>query len=255
MNKTSLYVLMFLILVSNLIGCSNNGATKDVNTDYEVFMAKVISSEEGLLVTPDKDSIEASSSDKISVSARDAEITDNQGNEMDIDVLKPGDRIKIFYNGMIAESYPAQITADKIELVGHNYIIDGFITLIDDIYQEDSGLNGDITMIAFDTTDWTMLTEIETEIILALVKVKYELEVVVGTFDELAEQGLIDKDNLYFEDGILIEIKDIEINKDKDKIECSIKKWRSGLGAIGWDAKAKLNKDTWEITRGGMWIS
>lgn len=248
-------MLILFIMVSSLIGCNKNGNTKDENIDYEVFMAEVISSEEGLLVTPDKDSIESSSSDRISIATGAAEIIDEQGNVIDIGMLKPADRIKVSYNGLIAESYPAQITADKIELIGHNYIIDGFLALIDDIYQEDSGLNGNITMIAFDTSEWTILSNIETEIILALAKEKYELEVVVGTFDELAEQGFIDKDNLYFEDGILMTIKDIEINNDMDKIECSIEKWRSGLGAIGWNAKAKLDKDTWEITRSGMWIS
>lgn len=255
MKKIGLFIFLLLMMGGSLLGCNKNKDTNEENIDYEVFMAEVISSEEGLLITPDKDSVEYSSSDKISVAVREAEIIDDKGNAISIDSLKSGDRIKVSYNGVIAESYPAQITADKIELIGHNYVIDGFLALTHDIYQEDSGLNGGITMIAFDTSEWTMLSNIETEIILALAKEKYELEVVVGTFDELAEQGLIDKDNLYFENGILIEIKDIEFNKDKDKIECSINKWRSGLGAIGWDAKAKLDKDTWEIKRSGMWIS
>lgn len=277
MNKIGLFMLMLLILEGGLIGCNKNAYlkddtnnneainnnddtnnskdTKDDNIDYEVFMAQVTRSEEGLLISPDKDTAPYSSSDRISLATKDAEIIDDKGNLVDIDMLKPGDRIKVSYNGIIAESYPAQITANKVELIGHNYVIDGFLALTHDIYQEDSGLNGGISMIAFDTTEWTMLSKIETEIILELVKKKYELEVVEGTFDELAEQKLIDKDNLYFESGILIEIKDIEINKDKDKIECSIKKWRSGLGAIGWDAKAKLDKDTWEIRRENMWIS
>ncbi len=236
-------------------GTTNDKASKDDNVDYQVFEAMVIKPEEGLLISPDKDTIEYKSSDKIYVATNDAEIFDAENNIADIDILKPGDRIRISYDGLIAESYPAQITADKIELIGHNYVIDGFLALTRDIFQEDIGLNGGITMIGFDTTDWTMLSELETEIILAIVKEKYKLEVVVGTFDELAEQELIDKDNLYFENGILIDISDIEINNDKDKIKCSIRKWRGGLGAIGWDAEAKLDKDTWEIKRKAMWIS
>lgn len=271
MKKISLFMLMLLISVGSMIGCSNNTPlkdgsdknkdinnnqdTQDDNMKYQVFLAEVIKSDGALLITPDKDTVEYSSSDRISVASAEAEIIDEKGNTINVDMFKPGDRIRVSYNGLIAESYPAQITADKIELVGRNYIIDGFAALIDDVYQEDSGLNGGITMIAFDTSEWTMLTEIETEIILAIAKEKYKLEIVEGTFDELAEQELIDKDDLYFESGILIEIKDIEINKEKGKIECSVKKWRSGLGAIGWDAEAKLDKDTWEIERSGMWIS
>ncbi|NLP16527.1 MAG: DUF3221 domain-containing protein [Clostridiales bacterium] len=246
MRKIVFIILLFIITGSGFIGCSRDAHTDD-DAYNKVFEAEVIVSDDALLITPDKDTFEYSSSDRISVALRDDDGT--------VDSLKPGDRIKVTYNGIIAESYPAQITADKIELIGRNYIIDGFIALIDDIYQEDTALNDSIAMIAFDTTEWTMFSEIEKEIILAIAGEKYGLEILVGTFEELAEQGLIDKDNLYFENGILIEIKDIEINENKNNIECSIKKWRSGIGAIGWDAKAKLNKTTWKITRDGMWIS
>ncbi|TAH63819.1 MAG: DUF3221 domain-containing protein [Anaerolineaceae bacterium] len=268
MKKIRLLVLVLLILSGSLYGCTKEAPLKDSGLEdnsnntsnnednkNQVFLADVIDSKDGLLITPDKDSIESSSSDRISVATGEAEIIDDKGNVINVDVLKSGDRIKVSYDGMIAESYPAQITANKIELLGRNNLIDGFLALIDDLYQTDSGLNGGITMIAFDTTDWTMLSAIETEIILAIAKEEYKLEVLVGTFDELAEQELIDKDNLYFENGILIVIEEIEINNDKDKISCSIRKWRSGLGAIGWDAEARLTKDKWEITRSGMWIS
>ena len=91
---------MLLILVSSLIGC-NNKDTKNGNIDYEVFVADVISSEEGLLITPAKDSVEYSSSDKIYVAIGEAEIIDEKGKAADIDILKPGDRIKVYYNGII----------------------------------------------------------------------------------------------------------------------------------------------------------
>ena len=71
-------------------------------------------------ITPDKDSAEALSSDKIRVAAGEAEIIDDKGNTIKIDDLKPGDRIRISYDRLIAESYPAQITADKIELTERN---------------------------------------------------------------------------------------------------------------------------------------
>ncbi|NLK99324.1 MAG: DUF3221 domain-containing protein [Clostridiales bacterium] len=285
MKKIRLFVLMLFILSASLVGCKLDTALKDIgiedNNDpskdkeaargdkankenesnlddvieEQVFEGDVIGADGALLISPDKDSAEHLSADKISVAVREAEIIDDKGNTVDMGILKPGDRVKVTYNGLILESYPAQITASKIELIGRNHLIDGFVALIDDIYQEDSALNDNISMIAFDTTDWTMLSKIEVEIILAIAKEKYGFEVVEGTFDELAEQELIDKDNLYFENGILIEIKDIEVNKDKDEIEASIKKWRSGLGAIGWDAKAKFDKDKWKIVRESMWIS
>jgi hypothetical protein len=99
---------------------SNSDSSDDADTDLQVFTADVIEVEDGLLITPDKDSAEALSSDKIRVAAGEAEIIDDKGNTIKIDDLKPGDRIRISYDGLIAESYPAQITADKIELTERN---------------------------------------------------------------------------------------------------------------------------------------
>ncbi len=259
LKRKGLFIPVILVLLIGLVSCRNgsrdDGDYSGKGNGQHFFIADVIEANGGLLIAPDKDSSEALSADRIMASVGEAEITDSKGNAVSLDMLEPGDRIKVTYDGLIAESYPAQIKASRIEVLGRNNVIDGFLSLIDDIYQADSGLNGNISIIAFDTSEWAMLTEIETEIILDTVGEKYGFEVVVGTFDELAGQGLIDKENLFFEDGILITIADIEINKDKDVIECSIEKWRSGLGAVGWDAKAKLKKGSWRIIRKNMWIS
>lgn len=272
MKRMGLILLVFLVIVGSLVGCNlisegiDRGKENDLS-QYQVFEADVISNKNGLLVTPDEDSLERSSSDKIYVglvgakvydqdgNLVDEDMYDKDGNLVDEDIFKPGDRVKITYNGIIAESYPAQISAKKIEIIGHNHIVDGIFELIDDIYQEDGALNSGITMIAIDTSEWTSLTKAEIYTILAMAKENYEVEIVQGTFEELAEQGLIDEDNLYFEKGILIKLNDIKINKGRDKINCSIQKWRSGLGAIGWDAEAKLKTGEWKTTRDNMWIS
>ncbi|HKL99755.1 MAG TPA: hypothetical protein VJZ06_07610 [Mobilitalea sp.] len=222
---------------------------------YQIFEAEVIEGGEYLLVAPDKASDAYRSSDKISVALLGAEVKDSAGNKIGGDQLKAGDIVKISFNGVILESYPAQITANIVELLDHNILIDGYMALIDDIYQEDSGLNGEITMLAFDSTDWIGLSEIEKETILSLVEEKYGLETLQGTFDELAEQGLIDKENLYFEKGVLIEISEMEYDADNKTIKGSISKWRGGLGAIGADVKAKLEGDKWKITKTNQWIS
>lgn len=220
------------------------------------FEAEVIDSKDSLLITPDEESNEIKSSDRISVAIpKEVKILNQEGSTISREELKPGDILRISYNGAIAESYPAQITAFSIELIDHDKLIDGYLALIDDVYQEDPGLNGEITTIALDTSDWKGLSDIRKEIILSRMKELYELDILEGTFDELAEQGLIDKENLYFPEGILIDITEIVIEDDNEEISCNINKWRSGLGAIGWDAKAKLKKGSWVITRDNMWIS
>lgn len=234
--------------------------SKDITKEGEdaiyTFEAEVIDARDTLLITPDEESNEIKSSDRIAVGIqKDVKILNKEGNAISREDLKPGDILRISYNGAIAESYPAQITASSLEVIDRDRLIDGYLALIDDVYQEDPGLNGEITMIAVDTSDWKGLSDIRKEIILSQMKELYELEILEGTFDELAEQGLIDKENLYFPEGILIDITEIVIEDDNEKISCKINKWRSGLGAIGWDAKAKFKDDKWEVKRDNMWIS
>ncbi len=220
------------------------------------FRAEIIELGNTLLITPSAESNEAKSSDRISVSFGDAALVDEKGKTITAEDLLVGDILVISYNGVILESYPAQITASKIEKVDHNNLLEGYLSLIDDIYRVDDGLNSDITTIALDTSAWINLTDIEKEMIFAKVKEAYGFEVVEGTFEELSEQGMIDKENLYFPTGILIEISEMMYDEDKGKITCAISKWRSGLGAIGASEVTAVLKDgSWEITKKGNWIS
>jgi hypothetical protein len=237
-------------------GTDDGNSDNSDNNEIYTFEAQVIDSSTSILVTPDKNSNEIKSSDKITVSIDDDAITGAEGKSIAKEELKAGDLVKITYNGVILESYPAQITASAVEVAGRNIIIDGYIALIDDIYNEDPGLNGDITTVALDTTEWIGLSAIDKEIILQSMKDSYGLDIIEGTYDELSEQGLIDKEKLYFPKGILISIKNINYNEKDKIITCSIKKWRSGLGAIGSDDVTAEYKDgQWIVTKSNMWIS
>lgn len=262
-----LTILMLVVIV--LGGCGTKEElpdTKEPSTSDQSptgngeelysFRAEIIELGNTLLITPSEESNEAKSSDRISVSFGDEALVDDKGTTITAEDLLVGDILVISYNGIILESYPAQITASKIEKVDHNNLLEGYLSLIDDIYREDDGLNSDITTIALDTSAWINLTDIEKEMIFAKVKEAYGFEVVEGTFEELSEQGIIDKENLYFPTGILIEISEIMYDENKEEITCAISKWRSGLGAIGAsDVKAVLKDGKWEITKEGNWIS
>ena len=73
------------------------------------------------------------------------------------------------------------------------------------------------------------------------------------TMEELEEEGYIK--NLFFEEGILFEIKDETMQGAT--ITMDISKWRSGLGAIGYDGLiVKYKNGKWEIVKqGNAWIS
>lgn len=263
--------LIFILIISTIVlgGC---GTKEEVPNDMDAsrsdqspsgvgeelysFRAEVIESGISLLITPSEDSNEAKSSDKISVHLTGAVLMDEAGATITTEELIAGDILVVTYNGIIMESYPAQITATKVEKVDHNNLLDGYLALINNIYQEDSGLNNDIKKIALDTSEWVNLTSIEKEMILAKVKSTYGLEILEGTYEELATQNIIDKENLLFPDGILIKISEITYDENKEVIKCAISKWRSGTGAIGADdVTAVLKEGSWEITKEGNWIS
>ena len=85
----------------------DNSSTKD---EYE-FIAEIIEAKEkSIIVKPDANSKEIKSSDKISIG-----ITRPTNGTNDFYVV--GNKVKITYNGIIMETYPAQIIATKIELV------------------------------------------------------------------------------------------------------------------------------------------
>lgn len=84
--------------------------TKIEEEQYE-FVGTIIGAyDRSILVEPDEGTNERKSSDKISMG-----ITRPTSGINDFYVV--GNKVKITYNGMIMESYPAQIIATKIELV------------------------------------------------------------------------------------------------------------------------------------------
>lgn len=102
-------IFMFTLII--LITCVSGCREKEM---IHSFQAAVLETENGLLIRPDSDTAEFRSSDKIYVHVENAQITDASGNPCLLENIVPGDVLKIFYNGMIMESYPAQIHASKI---------------------------------------------------------------------------------------------------------------------------------------------
>lgn len=130
--------------------------------------------------------------------------------------------------------------------------IGAYTTVIDRLYNEDIALNSDIKYIAIDTSKINNLSNEEK---LSLVKdlEKYGYIVLNMTFEELEKEGYIKE--LYFKEGILFKIEDEPANGNS--ITMDVSKWRSGLGAIGYDdLKVEYKNSKWEVTKtGNAWIS
>ncbi len=134
MKKLSI-IMMMLLFILTVTGCGTVDKTGDTNpsqngtkgnnintgSDSKVkavtFKAEVIENKETLLIAPDKDSNEYKSSDKMTVNLTDTVITDKDGKKITKEEIKQGDRVEITYNGLVLESYPAQIGAATIKVL------------------------------------------------------------------------------------------------------------------------------------------
>lgn len=127
-----------------------------------------------------------------------------------------------------------------------------YTTVIDKLYNEDTALNSDIKYIAVDTSLIKNFSDEQMSILLKKVE-DYGYIVLDMTFEELEEQGYID--DLYFKEGILFKLEDV--SKSKNSIIMDVSKWRSGLGAIGYDdLVVKYQNGKWEVKKtGSAWIS
>lgn len=130
--------------------------------------------------------------------------------------------------------------------------VGAYTTVIDKLYNEDMALNHEIKYIAIDTTLISNLSVEEKTDLLKEIE-KYGYIVLDMTFKELEEQGYIE--DLYFKEGILFKIEDKSMSGNT--ILMDVSKWRSGLGAIGYDElKVKYKNGKWQITNiGSAWIS
>ena len=194
-------------------------------------------------------------SDLYTVSSTSA-VYDIDNKASDQSTLKAGQNVEIGYSGAIMESYPAQLGDPVyIRITGQGDDMVGFYqTVLNDLWNVDSGLNSDISVLAFDLSKVTNLSDAEKSALVYVVSSSHNLQGITGTFDELSEQGYIDKDKAYFEKGILfiIEITDIT----EDSFTFKAEKWRSGDGAYYFiDCKAVRNDASWSYTVGSQAIS
>lgn len=95
--KKSLIVVLLLALLA-LSACAGE-------KDVELAATVLAVNENGILVEPDEGTDARASSDKIFFSCENAVL------------FQAGDRVVIVFDGVIAESYPAQASAKSVELL------------------------------------------------------------------------------------------------------------------------------------------
>ena len=136
------------------------------------------------------------------------------------------------------ETWPAQlggVTAVETARGGFDDRCALYLQVLEDLWEVDSGLNGELTYIGVDLSE-TSLSESERSAVAWAFAGRHGGELVTGTWEELADQGYIDRENLYWEDGILFTITEKEepvyfMPEGMAAVTFDAEKWRSGLGA------------------------
>ena len=142
-----------------------------------------------------------------------------------------------------------------------------YLEVLEDLWNVDPGLNSEISQIGIDLSELSHLTEVEKDTVRSEFASKHNLPYIVGTWEELCEQGFIDRENLYWEDGLFFSIKtnedaewslpDMKEGNFPELTAFDAHKWRSGLGAYFFgQCTAQKNADgTWSYTVGQEMIS
>ena len=155
--------------------------------------------------------------------------------------LKNGMLLTLGPDYEVLETYPGQLTNATVyansacdEKTDHGDLCGLYLQVLEDLWEDDSGLNGDIRYISVDLADAPgALTDGEKAAIAWVFAGRHGAQPMQLGFAELKAQGYINTDELYWEDGLLFRISQTDgKNSSEDELVFDAQKWRSGLGAI-----------------------
>ena len=149
--------------------------------------------------------------------------------------LAAGTLVEVTYDGTILETWPAQfggVSTVKTVVGGFDDRCALYLQVLENLWDVDSGLNGDLTYIGVDLSQ-TSLSDSEQAAVAWAFAGCHGGKLVTGTWEKLADQGYIDRENLYWEDGVLFSITEKETKGvySLTPVTFDAQKWRSGLGA------------------------
>ncbi|MBE6883564.1 MAG: hypothetical protein E7487_03050 [Ruminococcaceae bacterium] len=248
---------LLITLVLPLSGCSNTcSLPADPPQNRESYIGEIAQLWESTALICGCDET-ASSGELYTVALSSPKLVGADGKAITQEDLKPGMKVQIFYTGGIQETWPAGFTSvEKIAVMEEGTdLLSMYSDVLKEIYICSEGLNKDINLIALDLTKTINLTDAQKSALSYMAWNEFDLDTVLSTSEQLCKQGLINEDELFFENGILIEIS-TEETPGKKSFTFSVSKWRSGLGAVFFeDCSAKYRSGHWQYTLGGAAIS
>ena len=157
------------------------------------------------------------------------------------DALENGMRLTVDAGCTLLETWPVQITGATVrarraidDLADYGDLCGVYLQVLEDLWTNDSGLNEGITYISVDLLDAPGdLTDGEKAAVAWIFSGRHGAQGLQLSFEALKENGYIQEDELYWEDGALFSVTRADHDKDTaKKISFSARKWRSGTGAV-----------------------
>ena len=196
------------------------------------------------------------------------------GEQIELSALKQDDYVLIVYSGEVLETYPMQIPrVSEIRLLEapEGLRLDRcklYLTVLEDLWADDPALNSGVKQIGMDLSKLSHLTWEERDYVIRTFARQHGLPCVTGTWEELCDRGLIDRENLLWADGVFLSIETDETAEwnlwaipvgaaEPELTAFNVEKWRSGLGAIFWNNCTGQRKEdgNWTYTVGQYAIS
>lgn len=179
--------------------------------------------------------------------------------------LRDGMLVSIQFSGEVLESYPAQLA--KVGAV--HALTDGqddrcglALQILEDLWAEDSGLNGgpdgSLTYFGIEIDPALLPEAAEREAAVWRFAELHGVQPLTGSWQQLADEGYIDAENLYWEDGLFFSLTPTEGSAQReDALFFTAQKWRSGLGAIFFTDCAAVRDAAgrWQYETGGFAIA
>ena len=147
--------------------------------------------------------------------------------------IVPGNQIQIGYGGTVEETFPARlgnVEAIRVQVDGFDNLCALYLQVFQDLWDTDTALNqGDRPAGPGPLPDppdpggaerrggWPWGN-------------RWDLPVHQATWEELVQAGTIDGENLQWEDGLFLAIR--EEDPMADSLTFTAEKWRSGLGGL-----------------------
>ncbi len=256
------YLLLLLIPVLLFTGCSTSVRTNILDVDEASLDSAMdyyeLSAFSGVLMGVDEDSQSlvlsggTRSNGLYIISVMDIPPTDNSGNALSINDLRPGDTMDITYDGGILETQPAMFSGvSSIVRTGHTSTLVPVYMDIIDIFGHMSENSGS-SVIAIDLTGASNLSSAEKGAVVYLTGMKYEKDTFEATEEELKSFGYI-SDEGEFVGGALITIAVQDTPMD-DGFEFSVSTWRGSRDAAGYvECFAVRDGGNWSYIEGSMW--